>query len=76
MFAMYFATVVCPTSMPSLSKFAVDARCFPKRVGNVYLANEVANLGWSTRPPAPLVAISSANRPGIRHDANRARFPV
>jgi hypothetical protein len=28
--AMYFATVVCPTSIPSLSSFAVDARCSPK----------------------------------------------
>jgi len=36
-----------------LEQFAVDARRIPKRICNAHLANEVADLGWDTRSPAP-----------------------
>src|SRR5438552_2064100 len=57
---MYFATVVWPTSMPSLSNspWILGA---PKRVRKAHLANELANFGrcsWSAaswaRLPAPI----------------------
>ena len=49
--------VLCNRGLPDidaeLEQFAVDARRTPQRVGNAHLVNKVANLGWSTRPPAP-----------------------
>jgi hypothetical protein len=45
LFAMYFATVVWPTSLPSLRKeFTVDAGSTVWRIGHAHLTNELANL--------------------------------
>ena len=51
--AMYFATVVCPTSMPSLSNSPWMRGAPQSGFCNAHLANEVADLGWDTRSPAP-----------------------
>jgi len=52
---MYFATVVWPTSTPSLSQFAMDPRGSPQRVSDAHLTNELANLRrcpWSATTPS------------------------
>ena len=43
------ATVVCPTSMPSMRSSAVDPWCSPKPVRDTHFANELTNLHWSLR---------------------------
>src|SRR5215467_4386527 len=47
--AMYFATVVCPTSMPSLSSSPWIRGAPQKRVSDTHLANETTNVGRRSR---------------------------
>lgn len=50
--AMYFATLVWPTSMSSLSSLPRRRGCGPERVGQANVPDQPADLQWHPRSPA------------------------